>query len=568
MKNDRAGFWAALERGKSPNPVPAPNSQHLPGQGAAHGQPGPESQIQPQVHVQLHGQGHGSTPGSAHAGTQGKEPWLDNPPPQPVVGDSTPEPVPSSATPFVAAPADTTLAAGPKDAGVRKPSGGPGLAAMARDVLKSKLQPLPSREELKSGFQRKRRRVQQRLRTFPWGNTWQVLAARFKEDRLGVTASSLTFTSLLALVPFFTVALALFTAFPIFGKAQLVLERWLMDSLIPETIARQVLGYLTQFASKASQLGLVGFSILIVTAVALILTIDRTLNNIWRVPQLRPLGQRVLIYWAAITLGPLVLGLSLVLSSYVMSASKGLVNTLPESVRFIFDSIEFVVLASGMAGLYHYVPNTPVRWRDAWVGGLFVAVFMEVAKKALGIYLSSVPTYSVIYGTFATLPILLIWMYVAWCIVLLGALVTAYLPTVLSGVERLTGHRGWEFELAVEVLQCLAKERELPHKGLYLRQLSKRLRIEASQILPVLQALAKLDWVGAVQPAHALASLESTEPRYVLLIDPQATRVEPLVEALLLQPSQAVEPLWQRAQLSELTVAQLIAAPLTNMHRV
>ncbi|MEG0446489.1 MAG: hypothetical protein RR687_06900, partial [Comamonas sp.] len=89
MKNDRAGFWAALERGKSPNPVPAPNSQHLPGQGAAHGQPGPESQIQPQVHVQLHGQGHGSTPGSAHAGTQGKEPWLDNPPPQPVVGDST-----------------------------------------------------------------------------------------------------------------------------------------------------------------------------------------------------------------------------------------------------------------------------------------------------------------------------------------------------------------------------------------------------------------------------------------------------------------------------------------------
>ncbi|MEG0201788.1 MAG: YhjD/YihY/BrkB family envelope integrity protein, partial [Comamonas sp.] len=247
MKNDRAGFWAALERGKSSNPVPAPNPQHLPGQGAAHGQPGPESQIQPQVHVQLHGQGHGSTPGSAHAGTQGKEPWLDNPPPQPVVGDSTPEPVPSSATPFVAAPADTTLAAGPKDAGVRKPSGGPGLAAMARDVLKSKLQPLPSREELKSGFQRKRRRVQQRLRTFPWGNTWQVLAARFKEDRLGVTASSLTFTSLLALVPFFTVALALFTAFPIFGKAQLVLERWLMDSLIPETIARQVLGYLTQF---------------------------------------------------------------------------------------------------------------------------------------------------------------------------------------------------------------------------------------------------------------------------------------------------------------------------------
>ena len=420
---------------------------------------------------------------------------------------------------------------------------------------------IPSKEEIKTGLRRKSRRAQQRLQTFPWRNTAQVLRERFKEDRLGVTASSLTFTSLLALVPFFTVALALFTAFPIFGKVQQVLERWLMDSLIPETIARQVLGYLTQFASKASQLGLLGFSILIVTAVMLILTIDRTLNNIWRVRQLRPLGQRVLIYWAAITLGPLVLGLSLVLSSYVMSASKGMVDALPQSVRFIFDSIEFVVLAAGMAGLYHYVPNTPVRWRDAWVGGIFVAVFMEVAKKALGLYLSSVPTYSVIYGTFATLPILLIWMYVAWSIVLLGALVTAYLPTVLSGVERLTGHKGWQFELAVEILQCLAKERELPHKGLFVRQLSRRLRIEASQIQPVLRSLALLDWVGAVQPPEAFSSLESTEPRYVLLVDPYTTRVEPLVQALLLQSSEAVQPLWQRAQLSEMTVAELIAAP-------
>lgn len=422
---------------------------------------------------------------------------------------------------------------------------------------------IPSKQEFKTGVRRKSRRIHQRLQTFPWRNTAQVLRERFKEDRLGVTASSLTFTSLLALVPFFIVALALFTAFPIFGKVQLVLERWLMDSLIPETIARQVLGYLTQFASKASQLGMAGFSILIVTAVMLILTIDRTLNNIWRVRQLRPLGQRVLIYWAGITLGPVVLGLSLVLSSYVMSASKGLVEALPQSLRFIFDSIEFLVLAAGMAGLYHYVPNTPVRWRDAWVGGIFVAVFMEVAKKVLGLYLSSVPTYSVIYGTFATLPILLIWMYVAWSIVLLGALVTAYLPTVLSGVERLTGHRGWQFELAVEILQCLAKERDLPHKGLFVRQLSRRLRIEASQIQPVLQSLALLDWVGAVQPPEAFSSLESTEPRYVLLVDPFATRVEPLVQALLLQPSEAVQPLWQRAQLSEMTMAELI-----NIHRV
>lgn len=194
-----------------------------------------------------------------------------------------------------------------------------------------------------------------------------------------------------------------------------------------------------------------------------------------------------------------MLGLSLVLSSYVMSASRGLVNALPEGLRFIFDSIEYLALAAGMAGLYHYVPNTAVRWRHAWVGGLFVATCMELAKKALGLYLASVPTYSVIYGTFATLPILLIWIYMAWVIVLLGAVVTAYLPIVMAGVQRMPGQQGWQFEMAVEILQYLAQERESPAKGLYASDLARRLRVDWQQIDPVLQALSVLDWVGTVQ---------------------------------------------------------------------
>ena len=149
----------------------------------------------------------------------------------------------------------------------------------------------------------------------------------------------------------------------------------------------------------------------------------------------------------------------------------------------------------------------------------------------------------------------------------MGALVTAYLPTVLSGVERMTGHRGWQFELAIEILQCLAKERELPHKGLFVRQLSRRLRIEAAQIQPVLQTLAQLDWVGAVQPPDAYVSLESEEPRYVLLVDPHSTLIEPLVQSLLLQPSEAVQPLWQRAQLNSMRMAELIGRPAADIHR-
>ena len=577
-KNERAGFWAALE-GKTQQARPAVQDRGRLAQtanAAAEPRPinqrqeprlnAPASPLEPVIEP-MHGPVPTPVASSAAASSAAAQGGSRHSAPNAAQGQSqTVEPALFSGggdSPGGRCERGTERTPGPRLDRARA------LAAGCKDLAGRIPRPqMPSQQELKMALRRRSRRVQQRLRTFPWHNTAQVLLARFKEDRLGVTASSLTFTSLLALVPFFTVALALFTAFPIFGKAQKVLERWLMDSLIPETIARQVLGYLTQFASKASQLGLVGFSILMVTAIALILTIDRTLNNIWRVRQLRPLGQRVLIYWAAITLGPLLLGLSLVLSSYVMSASRGLVNALPGSLRFVFDSIEFVVLAAGMAGLYHYVPNTPVRWRHALVGGVFVAVFMEVAKKVLGLYLSSVPTYSVIYGAFATLPILLIWMYVAWSIVLLGALVTAYLPTVLTGVERMTGHRGWQFELAVEVLQCLAKERELPHKGLFVHQLSRRLRVEASQIQPVLQALAQLDWVGAVQPPDAYVSLESTEPRYVLLVDPHATRVEPLVQSLLLEPSEAVRPLWQRAQFDAMTVAELIAAPAGNIHRV
>ncbi len=395
------------------------------------------------------------------------------------------------------------------------------------------------------------------LSRFPWKTTAQTLRERFREDSLGLTASSLTFTTILALVPFFTVALAVFTAFPMFGKLQDVLQRWLLDSLVPESIARQVLGYLTQFSAKASRLGLLGFSMLLATALALILTIDRTLNNIWRVRRLRPLGQRVLIYWAAITLGPLLLGASLALTSYALSASRGLVETLPGGLRLLLDSLEFFVLAAGMAGLYRYVPNTQVYWRHAWAGGMFVAVCMELAKKGLALYLAKVPTYSAVYGTFATLPILLVWIYVAWVIVLLGAVVAAYLPSLLAGVARRSGHQSWNFELAVEVVQQLHAARQTSAHGLRTDELAQRLRVDALQLEPALDALTGLDWVGRLEEVDA-ASPHQAVPRYVLLVDPQTTLLAPLLVRLLVERSPSLQALWARARLEELLLADAL----------
>jgi membrane protein len=150
----------------------------------------------------------------------------------------------------------------------------------------------------------------------------------------------------------------------------------------------------------------------------------------------RPIAQRVLVYWAAATLGPLVLGVSLSLTSYVISASRGIVSDLPGGVSLLLNTIEFVLLAAGMAALFHYVPNTHVRWRHAVAGGLFVSVGFEVAKKGLAWYIAQVPTFAMVYGAFATLPILLLWIYLGWVIVLLGAVIAAYTPSLLMRVTR------------------------------------------------------------------------------------------------------------------------------------
>ena len=229
--------------------------------------------------------------------------------------------------------------------------------------------------------------------TVPWRDAALTLRERFREDRLGLTASSLTFTTTIALVPLITVALAVLTAFPMFAKFQDVLQKWLIESLIPDNIARQVLGYLNQFSGKASKLGAFGLAALVTSALALVFTIDRTLNTIWRVRNTRPFGQRVLVYWSAMTLGPVLLGASLSMTSYALSASRGLVVALPGGVGFLLDVLQFLLVAGGMAAMFHFVPNTFVRWGHAWMGGLFVSAGLEVAKKLLALYLSKVPTY-------------------------------------------------------------------------------------------------------------------------------------------------------------------------------
>lgn len=386
---------------------------------------------------------------------------------------------------------------------------------------------------------------------FPWRNTALTLRERFREDQLGVAASSLTFTTTISLVPLFTVALAIFSAFPMFARLQTTLQQWLVQSLVPDNIARQVLSYLNQFAAKAGQMGWAGALVLLVTALALILTIDRKLNDIWRVRQTRPLAQRILVYWAVLTLGPLLLAGSLTATSYAVAASGGVVGQRSGVLRLLLEPLQFALMAGGMAALYRFVPNTRVRWSHALVGGLFVAGGIELAKGVLTWYLAKVPTYSVVYGTFATVPILLVWFYVAWVIVLLGAVVAAYLPSLLSGIARRGNSPGWRFQLALETLAQLQALRESPQRGLSLQALAQALRVDSLHLEEPIGAMVTLDWLGR---------LDEDDERYVLLQDPAHLPLAPLAQRLLLPQAASTEGFWAASGLGGMTVAQALAA--------
>jgi membrane protein len=389
------------------------------------------------------------------------------------------------------------------------------------------------------------------LQRWPWFDTLRTLAQRFREDRLGLTASSLTFTTLIGLVPLMTVMLSLFSAFPLFARFQFALQQYFLESLVPDNIARPVLKALNQFAAQSSKLGSVGLLLVLATALALVLTIDRTLNGIWRVPRARPWTQRLLVYWAAITLGPLLLGASLALTSYAVSASRGLVADLPGVLAWPLGALELLLLAAAFAGLFRFVPNAPVRWRHAWAGGVFVALAFELAKRGLAWYVKTVPTYSVVYGAFATVPIFLLWIYLGWVIVLLGAVISAYAPSLAMRVVRLPDRPGSRFALALRLLQRLHAAQAAGAHGMGTADLAASLRIDPLQLVPVLEALQALDWCGLLD--------EPDDPRWVLLAQPASTPAAPLIDAFLLHDRDASAGFRRQAGLASLSLADLLA---------
>jgi membrane protein len=258
----------------------------------------------------------------------------------------------------------------------------------------------------------------------------QLTLKRAREERLPQVAGSLTFTTVLSVVPLLAVSFALLARFPVFRPVKDALNEHLLQVLLPPDISRAVLRHLQQFAANAGGLTLVGSLFLLASAVLMLLTVENALNRIWLVKKDRPLLKRVGLYLLVLALGPLALGASLWATSQVLRASIGMVGSLSPEAAFVLNLGPVLIGAVAMGCLFYFVPNAQVRKRDAIVGGLLASIAFELGKRGFAAYLLHVPTYKTVYGAFALVPVFLLWVYLSWLLTLAVALVTANMGRV------------------------------------------------------------------------------------------------------------------------------------------
>ncbi len=317
------------------------------------------------------------------------------------------------------------------------------------------------------------------------------LVQHFREDRSFESAAALSYTSLLALVPLMTVMLGVISAFPVFDRWADELEAYIFAHFVPAAgdIVRE---HLHEFVQRTTGLTGAGTVFLIATAILLMSTIERSLNRIWRVREPRRAASRLIIYWAVLTLGPLLMGASLALTSYLAALHL----LAPDFVRgalqvFILNMMPFVVALIAFALIFYVVPNRRVLWRHALAGALLSAILFEFAKGGFVWYVTNFPTYERLYGALATIPLFLVWIYLSWVVVLLGASVAAALTTFNYRKADWRWNERHELLLAVRLLghfwQAQRRGQSLSVKALLLRE-SAATDLQLRRILSCFQA--------------------------------------------------------------------------------
>jgi membrane protein len=246
---------------------------------------------------------------------------------------------------------------------------------------------------------------------------------RLRVLNLGQTAASLTFLSLLAFVPIVALTLLVLSALPGLAKWREALQSFMSQNLFLPTFSATVIEYAQQFANQAERLSIASTLVFFASAFLSLYTIEQTLNQIWQCNPHRAWLRRASLYWTLLTLGPLLLGASLALESYLWSFASG--GELHAAHRAWTSALPWLLVFVALVLLYRLLPATRVRWRHAVFGALIAASAAEVIKRSLASYLLHFPTYTVVYGAFAALPVFLIWLYALWTAVLGGALLAA-----------------------------------------------------------------------------------------------------------------------------------------------
>ncbi len=321
----------------------------------------------------------------------------------------------------------------------------------------------------------------------------RFVTVRLRQDRCTDMAASLTFTTLLSLVPLVTIVLAMLSAFPVFTEISTRFKEFILSNMLPETGGRMITHYMEQFAESASRLTTVGLTFLAFTAMWMLLSIDNAFQRIFRVSRQRSMLQRVLVYWAVITLAPILVGGSLSLTSWLTGMSVGHAR-IPAFGMNLLVVVPVLLTTAAFTFLFRIVPNRYVPMHHAIIGGVIASVTFESMNRAFAFYISHFPTYKLVYGAFASVPIFLLWIYLSWLTLLFGAIITAALSHWRS-THALKLDQAAQLYFALSLLKIMNKSlqngevQELPG-------LSRQLRIGYEDVESILNKLAGAKIVG------------------------------------------------------------------------
>ncbi|WP_417514314.1 YihY family inner membrane protein [Minwuia sp.] len=349
------------------------------------------------------------------------------------------------------------------------------------------------------------------------GSLGHFVLRSFAEHRLTEVAASLTFTSLLALVPLMTISFAIISAFPQFDNMQEELENFIFGNFVPHA-SETLREYMGTFRGNAGKLSAIGTVFLGVTSIMLLVTIEGALNRIFLVKRKRSITMRLLAFWALLTLGPVLFLVSISMTSTVFTlANQTGGEDLSAAFKLVGRVVPFILGLAGYVVLYTVMPNRRVEWRDALVGAAIAAFLFESLKALFGLYVVMFPTYQTIYGAISVLPILLLWIYLSWIITLAGAGIVASLPEWRghAGTSLSEAPRAGRLALAIEVLRVLRKAH--PNgEDVRPRALIKRLKASPSVLEEIMD---RLETAGFVKETRRHRWVLAREIRDLTLYD-------------------------------------------------